>query len=631
VVDNSNPVGNVSDFTWINENFTGLNWSMDYPQIWYWLSLKIYGSTPFWTTFPSGHSASEASYANFTCSYTTTPAVKSISNLNITLLSATAPVDDNENATIVLDGTGSTNIVLGNNRPFIGYTTTINSDNTATIAANGLTGTTTINLNSVAMNITPSIGYIDVSIDNWNTSGTYYKKWTETGSSPDITASHTVGNLEANTYYGVKVDGTIFRAYQSNSSGQITFTYNGGYSTKTFEIEGYVPPNKPINLQPSARQTTTNVTLSCVVTDNDNNRMNVFFYNNADNSLIDNIWADNGATASVVWNGRTRGQTYTFFAGVQDNNGAWGENSDTQTFYINSLPTVENQKTEGQVNPVGLVTFTPSFGWSYSDNDNDNQSDYQIQVGTSENGDDMWDSTDAALTQITYSGNALSRGVTYHVRVRVKDNYEWGPWANGTFELSASPTVTVGSSTIELRLLEAGDVIVIPTPTFTIMLTVRTRTEYLLIYYARIEEPPQIPTADNMAPFYLDISTTNPDAISGATITFNISKSWVIANDIILSTLVAWRNSSGAWLVLPSRLAGEDARYYYLEATTSGFSLFGVTGQSRAAAPIETPTTAPASRTPSSDQQTQQVIFIVALGIFIIVAIFLASTFKRHK
>jgi hypothetical protein len=151
------------------------------------------------------------------------------------VLSATEPVGDN-NATIVLDGTGSTNIVLDNyKRPFSGYTTTINSDNTATIAANNLTGTTTIN--SVAMDITPSSGYIGVSIDNWNTSGTYYKKWTETGSSPSITANHTIGNLKENTNYKVTVNGVTFGIYQSNSSSQITFTYDGGYSTKTFEIE----------------------------------------------------------------------------------------------------------------------------------------------------------------------------------------------------------------------------------------------------------------------------------------------------------------------------------------------------------------------------------------------------------
>ena len=190
------------------------------------------------------------------------------------LLSATAPVDDNENATIVLDGTGSTNIVLDNyHRPFIGYTTTINSDNTATIAANDLTGTTTIN--SVAMDITPSSGSIDVSIDKWNTSGTYYKKWTENGSSPGITASHTIGDLKANTYYTVKVDGTMFNTYQSNSSGQITFTYNGGYSTKTFEIEKLIQP-------PTVTVGDSTIELKLVGSGGYTGYTNLYFHNEAD-------------------------------------------------------------------------------------------------------------------------------------------------------------------------------------------------------------------------------------------------------------------------------------------------------------------------------------------------------------
>jgi hypothetical protein len=245
----------------------------------------------------------------------------------------------------------------------------------------------------------------------------------------------------------------------------------------------------------------------------------------------------------------------------------------------------------------------------------------------------MWDNTSAALTQITYSGNALARGVTYHVRVRAKDNYGWGTWVSGTFKLSQSPTVTVGNSTIELTLLEAGDTLVIPTSDFTIMLTIRTRSKNLLIYYTRIEEPPQIP-AEGVVPFYFIINTSSPDAIADATITFSIPKSWVVANDIIPSTLIAWRNSDGTWQALSSRLASEDELYYYLEATTSGFPKvplalsFGVSGQIRAVAPIENQPSP--SQIPVSEQQTQ-VIFIVALGILIISVTLLVSTFKHHK
>jgi len=48
-------------------------------------------------------------------------------------------------------------------------------------------------------------------------------------------------------------------------------------------------PNVPENLQPSGLQCTTSPTLSAVVTDNDGDKMNVHFYDNLGDSLIDNV------------------------------------------------------------------------------------------------------------------------------------------------------------------------------------------------------------------------------------------------------------------------------------------------------------------------------------------------------
>jgi len=42
--------------------------------------------------------------------------------------------------------------------------------------------------------------------------------------------------LKPNTYYTVKVDGSIFNTYLSNSSGEISFTYTGEYSDHVFEV-----------------------------------------------------------------------------------------------------------------------------------------------------------------------------------------------------------------------------------------------------------------------------------------------------------------------------------------------------------------------------------------------------------
>jgi len=104
---------------------------------------------------------------------------------------------------------------------------------------------------------------------------------------------------------------------------------------------GNISPNKPENLSPSTRQTTTSVLISCQDVDNDGDNINVFFYeDNATHSLIDNIWITSGGTATRTWGSLTRGTTYAFFARGQDSNGAWSDNSDVCSFTINSLPTV---------------------------------------------------------------------------------------------------------------------------------------------------------------------------------------------------------------------------------------------------------------------------------------------------
>jgi len=88
----------------------------------------------------------------------------------------------------------------------------------------------------VNFSVTPSKDSIDLTVFYWLTSGTYYKKWKESSGTKDITTTHVVGALAPNTSYPVKVDGVLFGKYTSNSSGQISFVYDLGYSDKIFEV-----------------------------------------------------------------------------------------------------------------------------------------------------------------------------------------------------------------------------------------------------------------------------------------------------------------------------------------------------------------------------------------------------------
>jgi len=91
----------------------------------------------------------------------------------------------------------------------------------------------------VSLSVVPSSGSVDISIDTWRTADDYYKKWTATASGA-LSVEHTVGDLKPTTEYDVKVDGAVYNTYTSNSSGEITFTYAGAFSSHTFEIEEHV-------------------------------------------------------------------------------------------------------------------------------------------------------------------------------------------------------------------------------------------------------------------------------------------------------------------------------------------------------------------------------------------------------
>lgn len=93
----------------------------------------------------------------------------------------------------------------------------------------------------VPMTINPTGGPVDVIVNTWNSDGDYYKEWTETASS-GVTTEHVVGDLKLNQTYQVKVDGEVYTTVTSDGSGQIAFTYSGGYSTKTFAVEEYNAP-----------------------------------------------------------------------------------------------------------------------------------------------------------------------------------------------------------------------------------------------------------------------------------------------------------------------------------------------------------------------------------------------------
>lgn len=157
--------------------------------------------------------------------------------------------------------------VVGTNKIDIGGGARIYDDGTFDNMATTTTGTL------ADLTVTPAAGsyptppasvvrapLLNITNITWVNSGTHEKAWTESSASSTLTNTiHTVGDLEANKYYSVAVDGVIGQnmsgtnctngVCQANAQGKITFTYTSHYSTHTFDI---VETSAPVTSTPSS-------------------------------------------------------------------------------------------------------------------------------------------------------------------------------------------------------------------------------------------------------------------------------------------------------------------------------------------------------------------------------------------
>jgi len=142
------------------------------------------------------------------------------------------------------------------------------------------------------------------------------------------------------------------------------------------------------------------------------------------------------------------------FWDIGDLEGTWSTGSNY--FIINNAPLSPTVLwTEGQANPSSIHDTTPEFSAIYNDADtSDIANFYQIQVDDDPGfGSPLWDSAKTALsptcnqgnrcTDISYSGSALSQGVTYYWQIKYWDDGGLaGAWSTGSnyFTLSQAPT-----------------------------------------------------------------------------------------------------------------------------------------------------------------------------------------------
>jgi hypothetical protein len=95
-----------------------------------------------------------------------------------------------------------------------------------------------------------------------------------------------------------------------------------------------------------------------------------------------------------------------------------------------------------------MIDHSPEISWSYYDARGALQDSFHVQVGTDLdwNAAEAWDygPNRGADSQVTYSGEALSDGVTYFFRVRAFNGTQWSNWRRARFRMNSVPSSPAG-------------------------------------------------------------------------------------------------------------------------------------------------------------------------------------------
>jgi parallel beta-helix repeat protein len=106
-VDYNQTISNTTEYNFTNINFTNLGWTTDYLTNFYGVTVKLVGIASYIKT-----NSTNQSYIDVVYKYSIGLNIKSISNPEINLLSATTPQTEINNASIVLEGKGNTSMVV---------------------------------------------------------------------------------------------------------------------------------------------------------------------------------------------------------------------------------------------------------------------------------------------------------------------------------------------------------------------------------------------------------------------------------------------------------------------------------------------------------------------------------------
>ena len=108
---------------------------------------------------------------------------------------------------------------------------------------------------------------------------------------------------------------------------------------------------------------------------------------------------------------------------------------------------------------------------------------------------------------------------------------------------------------------------------------IAAKVEILNHTSALVEHAPVDIVYKNLNIFVGNLGWARPENIANPTVHFEVEKSWISENNIVISTITLNRYYDGKWNPVLTTMIGEYPDYLYFESQPPGFSPFAVTGK----------------------------------------------------
>jgi len=370
------------------------------------------------------------------------------------------------------------------------------------------------------------------------------------------------------------------------------YDWSGWYQSNILAIEN-AAPNRPLITSPQNNSYVQTVTIAYQSTDIDGDNLTYYVY--IDDSL--NITTQN---TSITWQGDDG--THKLIVKAYDSS-LFSENASItftkDTVAPNVIEIYTSQTTEGSRKKVTLRVKTDEYAYckydyadvDYSDMEDMTTSDHinhhvEEYFSSSTSGEFYVRCEDRAGNTMQTS-NSTPFSVTFGSQGESSGSSDSGGDGGGGGGGSSSSHIAQSDSHLFVKLssteLHKFDIYKTEIPFVSYSFSLKkelTNVEIKTSYITKL--PNKVPPLGSVYKYVqVDKTGIQDNDLIELKIKFRVEQSWIKENNIDIYAISLYRYENNAWKKLPTTPVENTPMYYYFEATSPGFSIFAIKGETK--------------------------------------------------